>query len=148
MKAAFFTKVKDKIQLKQFVFRHGGVNKYDDEKMSSMFLRKMYRIPEIQFYDGDAIVVTVKNNATISDYKLFDMFIKEEDNTILFYVEKFKDCDYELKKKIFNFAVKALINLFGKQPISITEPIKGMKKVLFVMVDNDYLYAKQTTSKT
>lgn len=151
MKSIFLYKTNEGITNRKFVFRHSDVNKYNETRIADMIVKRMHKIPEIKSLEGNIILTTVLNIDFIKKYLILDIVLKEKKEHIGFFIEDLYKYDKNQRRVIYNFAVKTIINLFNKQPISEKIDMNSFDMDLnyskFILVDNEYLF-KQPISST
>lgn len=142
MKVLEGKKEKFNIKVEKFVFKTED-KENSDEKMKNMMLNRIKKISELLFYNGNFIISTILLSS-IKDYIQFDIYIKEEDELLLFNIDNFNIENSVLRRTVFNFIIKTIYVLFKKQPISVKNVDRtGWKKYRLFIVNNDYYFDKQ-----
>lgn len=145
-----------KITVENYLVKVGDKIDRSNKWIVKSFTNNLHKIPEHVKMSGSVILATSLNNDFVTKYKIYQLYTLKENDSVKFYIKGLEKESKEHRRSIYKFVVKVLINLFEKQPISVTasemEMIEKTTKKRFnvhtiIIIDDRFLmpnkYAKR-----
>lgn len=148
MKVLHLNIINGKITVEDYFVKIGDKIDRSNKWIVKSFTNNLYKIPEHVKMSGSVILATSLNNDFVTDYKIYQLYTLKSEDSIKFYIKGLEKESKEHRNSIYRFVVKVLINLFEKQPISVTaseiEAIEKTTKEKFkvntlIIIDDKFL---------